>query len=85
MPGLNTGGFYNRYATQNQMAGNTLGMMGGNKTTIRHDKPEEDPAKTLGGGLMAALGGAAGGTAAFGPGWGTAGGAGMGLAAYYMS
>ena len=84
---MNTKGFYGLYNNEMAQSGNTLAMMGGNKTTIKNEKPEEDPPKTLGGALMAGLGGAAAGAAITGPYayGGAATGFGIGMAAYYMS
>lgn len=89
---FNTKGFYGLYQNQNQMTNQTLNMMGGNKRTISTDNGEtEDPPKTLGGALMAGIGGAAGGAAVgsvvpgMGTGAGAAGGFALGFASYYMS
>ena len=83
MPGLNTDSFFSRYAGQNQMANQTLSMMGGNRRRHTSAKKDEDDSKTLGGALMAAAGGAAAGSV-FGP-YGTAGGAGVGFISYMGS
>ena len=93
MPGLTSGGFYDRYATQKQLADRSLGAMSQHGMgKLKHEKPEDDEDdKTLGGALMAGLGGAGGGAmigSAFGPpgaGYGAAGGFAVGFAAYYMS
>jgi len=88
---MNTKGFYGLYNNEMAQSGNTLAMMGGNKTTIKNEKPEEDPPKTLGGALMAGLGGAGAGaltgssTGPWSAGAGAAGGFALGFAAYYMS
>ena len=44
MPGLSSGGFYDRYAQQTQASQKTLGMMGqyGNKTTMRNEKSDDE-------------------------------------------
>jgi len=88
---MNTKGFYGLYNNEMAQSGNTLAMMGGNRTTIKNEKPEEDPPKTLGGALMAGLGGAGSGALmgsaipGMGTGAGAAGGFALGFAAYYMS
>ena len=88
---MNTKGFYGLYNNEMAQSGNTLAMMGGNRTTIKNEKPEEDPPKTLGGALMAGLGGAGTGAIMASPagGMGVTTGAGLGFAAgfaaYYMS
>ena len=86
---MNTKGFYGLYNNEMAQSGNTLAMMGGNKTTLT--TPEEDPPKTLGGALMAGLGGAGAGaltgspTGLWGARAGAAGRFALGMAAYYMS
>ena len=93
MPGLTSGGFYDRYATQKQLANQSLGMMSQHGMgKLKYEKPEDDDDdKTFGGALMAGLGGAgtgammaapAGGVTAAG---GGAAGFGVGFAAYMMS
>ena len=93
MPGLTSGGFYDRYATQKQLANQSLGMMSQHGMgKLKYEKPEDDDDdKTLGGALMAGLGGAATGgimaspAGGMGAGTGAALGFGVGFASYYMS
>jgi len=93
MPGLTSGGFYDRYATQKQLADRSLGAMSQHGMgKLKYEKPEDDEDdKTLGGALMAGLGGAGSGALigsavpGIGTGAGAAGGFALGFAAYYMS
>ena len=94
MPGLNMGSFYDRYATQNQLANQTAAKMGGNKTTERSGFQQDEPPdtkKTLGGALLAGAGGAGSGAMVvsavpgIGTAWGAAGGFALGFAGYMLS
>ena len=91
MPGLTSGGFYDRYATQKQLANQSLDAMSQHGMgKLKYEKPEDDDDdKTLGGALMAGLGGAGTGAMMGAPtgnaAWGAAGGFTVGFAAYMMS